>query len=177
MNVAKYQAVHAVIGGAPRIVSVMSDGGVSLPRYFSGTGPPTSSTLPAGNGKYNASKSGFVISVNLASGGTSYAVGDVLTIVGGTGTALQITVDAVVGGVITDWHVSRIGSYTAYPANTASTTGGTGTGATFNLNFPQPDFYIDNTHEEDTTRQVDMWICVKGGTNATSVWFNLSGCP
>lgn len=72
----------------------------------------------------------------IAAAGTGYSVGDVLTVSGGTRTqTAQITVLAVSGGAITRWYVSRGGNYSATPANAASVTGGTGSGATFNLNW------------------------------------------
>jgi len=77
--------------------------------------------------------SGYTIS----SGGTGYTAGDVLTIVGGTAvtTAAQLTVSTVSSGVITAVTVSAANSYTALPTNPVSVTGGTGTGATFNLTY------------------------------------------
>lgn len=75
-------------------------------------------------------------STTLAGGGTGYTAGDVLTLVGGTsGTAAQITVDTVTGGVVTTFHVSRAGDYTALPTSPIAVTGGSGTGATFTGEF------------------------------------------
>lgn len=84
--------------------------------------------------------------VRIASGGTSYTAGDVLTVSGGTSTqTAQITVDAVSSGVITAVHVSRAGNYTVEPPATMSVTGGSGSGATFsngnwfvNYSIPYP---------------------------------------
>ena len=65
-------------------------------------------------------------------GGTGYTAGDVLTVSGGTSTiTMQITVDAVSGGVITAAHVSRSGTYTIFPSSPLSVTGGSGSGAQF----------------------------------------------
>lgn len=72
-------------------------------------------------------------SAAIASGGTGYVVGDVLTVSGGTGTAVQVTVLEVSSGVISNVSVSDPGLYTVTPTNPVSHTGGTGTGATFNL--------------------------------------------
>ena len=73
------------------------------------------------------------------SAGSSYAVADVLTISGGTGTSAQITVDAVNAGVITGFTVTNRGSYSVLPtyAPATTTTGGLGTGATFYLAWSQ----------------------------------------
>jgi hypothetical protein len=72
----------------------------------------------------------------VVSGGTGYAVGNVLTPVGGTGgVGTQITVNAVSGGVITSASISANAGYSVLPTNPVSVTGGAGTGATFNLNY------------------------------------------
>lgn len=73
----------------------------------------------------------------IAAAGAGYTANDVLTVSGGTSTTTaQITVSAVDGsGAITAATVSRAGSYTVLPANQASVTGGTGTGATFTLAY------------------------------------------
>jgi hypothetical protein len=74
------------------------------------------------------------LSLSLASGGTGYTVGDVLTVVGGTTTfASQATVTTVSSGVITGITTSASGEYSVMPSSPASVTGGTGSGATLNL--------------------------------------------
>jgi hypothetical protein len=72
----------------------------------------------------------------IASGGTGYTVGDVLTVVGGTPTsvAASYTVAAVSAGVVTSV-TATIRAYDALPTNPVSLTGGTGTGATLNLTW------------------------------------------
>jgi hypothetical protein len=79
----------------------------------------------------------FAVAAQLAGPGAGgYAVNDVLTITSGGG--LTITVDAVatvggVPGIITDWHITAgaHGSLAAIPANPMAHTGGTGSGATW----------------------------------------------
>lgn len=70
---------------------------------------------------------------------TGYAPLDVLTIVGGVGTAITIQVDTVDGGgKITDFTVLNAGSYTVLPGTTGVTTTvapAGGTGATFEINY------------------------------------------
>jgi hypothetical protein len=69
----------------------------------------------------------------IASGGTGYTVGDVITLVGGTPSSVAgtFTVATVSGGVITSiGSSSNFATYTALPTNPVSVTGGTGTGAT-----------------------------------------------
>jgi hypothetical protein len=73
----------------------------------------------------------------IASGGTGYTVGDTLTVVGGTpaGAAATLTVSSVSGGVITAVASANFAQYTALPTNPVSVTGGTGSGATLNLQW------------------------------------------
>ena len=176
MLIARLQPIHAVIGGAPRIASLMaSDGGAPVPRIFTGVGAPSSGTLPSGNAKYNGLNSGFLTNVKLYAGGSGYVVGNVLTLAtgsGGTGTPAQITVDAIdSSGAITDWHVSTIGTYSVYPPNILGVTGGAGTGAQFQLNYPLPDLYFDFT----TLTSPVFYVCTNSGSNSTSTWAMVSG--
>lgn len=82
--------------------------------------------------------SGSVIGATIFNGGTGYAVGNVLTVAGGSPTtAAQLTVTSVSSGVITGVSVSTAGSYPygGNPYNCAGVTGGSGTGATFILKY------------------------------------------
>ncbi len=70
----------------------------------------------------------------IAGGGAGYTANDILTVVGGTPiTAATLKVVTVAAGVITAVTVETGGYYTVDPTNPVSVTGGTGTGATFNL--------------------------------------------
>ena len=71
--------------------------------------------------------------VTITNGGTGYTANDVLTVVGGTGTAIQITVSTVSAGVITAASITAVGFYSVLPTNPVSVTGGTGSSATFTL--------------------------------------------
>jgi hypothetical protein len=170
MNTAKFQPVHAVVANAPLIISILADQSPAVSRFFYGVGAPGAGTLLAGNGKYNGALSGWIISATLQAAGSGYAVGDTLTV--GTAT---ITVDAAVAGAIVDFHFSGYGNYSAgsYPANPVATTAtsGSGTGATFNFNWPAPDFYIDMT----TATAPVLYVCTSAGNATTSVWAKISG--
>jgi hypothetical protein len=79
-----------------------------------------------------------VSGVTVASGGTGYTVGNVLSIVGGTlatGSAATITVATVSSGVITSVTLTTAGVYSTLPTNPVSVTGGSGSSATFNLTW------------------------------------------
>jgi hypothetical protein len=72
----------------------------------------------------------------ITSGGTGYTVSDVLSITGGTSTTTaQLTVTSVSGGVITGVSILNAGVYSVAPSNPASVTGGTGSSATFTLDW------------------------------------------
>ena len=83
-----------------------------------------------GAGHYRA-----IAQVAIVAGGAGYTALDDLTVVGGTGSALHLRVETVAAGVITAISVTTSGDYSVYPTNPVSVTGGTGTGATFNLTF------------------------------------------
>lgn len=77
--------------------------------------------------------------VSVSDGGSGYSVGDVLTVVGGSGsTPTQLTVTAVTAGVIDTVQISNAGSYTQSPTNPVSVTGGGGSDAEFNLTMVNP---------------------------------------
>lgn len=76
-----------------------------------------------------------VDAATLAAAGSGYTANDVLTIVGGTGTAATITVNTVNSGAIATFTITTRGDYTALATNPVSVTGGTGTNAKFNLNY------------------------------------------
>jgi hypothetical protein len=173
MSVLKFFATHGVVNNAPQNVVVQSTSPLLAQRVFTGVGAPSASTLAAGNGRYCAATSGWVIAATLQAAGSGYAVGDVLTCSGGTATSFTaITVDAVSAtGAIQDFHVSSAGQYSVYPTNPVSVTGGAGTGATFNLAFQPPDSYLDIT----TPTAPVAWVCTTFGSNSTSVWAQISG--
>jgi hypothetical protein len=173
MNLVKFQASHGMVAGAPSTLMVAADDPILMQRQFSGAGAPSAATLPAGNGRYCAATSGFIIAATLYASGSGYAVNNVLTL--GTGTAtttLQIAVDEVDGaGKILDYHVSRAGVYTAYPNATAGVTGGAGTGAVFMPALQPADHYLDISSPDNPV----LYICTTAGSNATSAWKKISG--
>lgn len=79
--------------------------------------------------------------VGVSAAGRGYTVNDVLTILGGTGTAATVTVTAVNGaGGVTGVVINSIGNYglLGIPGSPAPTAGGTGTGATMSCSFLLP---------------------------------------
>jgi subtilisin-like proprotein convertase family protein len=78
-----------------------------------------------------------VNSAVISSAGSGYTVGDILTVQGGNFVAAaQLRVTSVGGaGAITGVAIVGPGAYTTNPSNPASVTGGSGSGARFNLSF------------------------------------------
>jgi hypothetical protein len=134
----------------------ISNGGTvtAITRTNAGSGytsvPSVAISAPTTAGGVQATATATVVIngiTSIPSGGTGYTVGDVLTVVGGTETVqtTQLTVATVSAGVITSVTVTRFGTYSTAPTNPASVTGGTGSGATFNLNYAiQTTFTITN---------------------------------
>jgi hypothetical protein len=116
---------------------------------FSYTSQPTvtiSAPTTAGGVTATAIQLMYINSAPVASGGTGYTVGDVLTVVGGTFpiAAGTLTVTSVSGGVITGVLSTNFSSYSALPPSPVSVTGGTGSGATFNPLWGNGAFTITN---------------------------------
>ncbi len=73
--------------------------------------------------------------VQITNPGTGYTEGDLLTVVGGTGTptTLRVLPDGAPGGTITRVAIETEGSYTVEPTYPAAVTGGTGANAQFGI--------------------------------------------
>lgn len=114
----------------------------------------TGGNLRLGNGSTPTPNS-FITVNNVVSGGTGYAIGQVLTVSGGSfTTAATVTVTSIgAGGVITQAMVNNPGVYTSLPTGNITLTGGTGSGAVVTLGSGTPyrvrgdifDLTIDNT--------------------------------
>jgi hypothetical protein len=130
-------AINLVAGSSG--VNISNGGTVTaITRVAAGTAyttPPTwTASAPTTAGGVTATGTttlGLQGAPTITSGGTGYAVGNVLTLVGGTGTATTLNVTAVSSGVITAVTTASNGSYTVVPTNPISVTGGAGSGATF----------------------------------------------
>jgi prepilin-type processing-associated H-X9-DG protein len=94
-----------------------------------------SAPTTAGGVQATATVSMGVSTFAVASGGSGYTVGNTLTVVGGTGVAVTVTVSSVSAGAVTAVTYASGGSYTVTPTNPAATTGGTGTGCTLNITY------------------------------------------
>jgi len=106
--------------------------------------PPSNATVEVAGLRAAAGDLSIVVTqgasvvASIATAGTGYVVGDILTVSGGTfTTAATLRVLAISAGLVTSVEVASRGAYTVVPANPVAHTGGTGTGATFNLTFVQ----------------------------------------
>lgn len=79
----------------------------------------------------------IVDTVAIAAGGASYAVGDILTLVGGSGHAARFTVASVSAGAVTAVTLLDTGVYGTEPTGTAdaTTTDGAGSGCTLDTTY------------------------------------------
>lgn len=76
------------------------------------------------------------VSATITNGGSGYLVNDILTVSGGTfGAAATFQVSNISGGAVQSIILRNAGSYSAIPANPASTTGGSGTGCTLTITW------------------------------------------
>jgi hypothetical protein len=98
---------------------------------------------------------GGVTKAAISSAGSGYTVSDILTIIGGTGTAAQLTVTSVSGGQVTGVSITNPGVYSVNPTNPVSVTGGTGTGATFRLTL-SGSFSYTYVYSTD----IDMYVVI-----------------
>jgi hypothetical protein len=86
--------------------------------------------------------------VSIASGGTGYAVNNVVQVTAGEGYPTLLTVTSVSGGVVTGLAIANPGSYVSVNTSTLSTVsegGATGSGLTVSLTFIQT--YVLWQHE------------------------------
>jgi len=88
----------------------------------------------------------YATTATVLSGGSGYVVGDSLTVLGGATVssspfAAVLQVHAVSGGVITQVAVISSGQYSVLPTSPTSVSGGTGTGATFNIGWLGQEVY------------------------------------
>jgi hypothetical protein len=100
--------------------------------------------------------------------GTAYNPGDILTVVGGTGTSATITVNTVSAGGVATFTLTTKGSYTALPVNPVSVTDATTPGATpsatFNLKYDVKSIAVGGTN---TGYGVNTELQIVGGGFAT----------
>lgn len=103
--------------------------------FGSCTGPSTA-WLQLSDALVAAATGNSVATVGISSGGTGYTVGDILSVVGGTGTVTaQVEVTSVAAGVIDGVRLYNAGVYTVNPSSPNSVTGGTGSSASLTLTF------------------------------------------
>jgi hypothetical protein len=104
-------------------------------KFMNGVLVNPNAIAPTGYAYFATGHLPYSTAVAIASGGTGYAVGDVITFNTGLLQTLnentQLKVLTVAAGVITSVEILVAGSYTQSFSGTVGVTGGTGTGATF----------------------------------------------
>lgn len=104
-----------------------------------------------------------VATVAIVSGGTGFAVGEIITLTDGTFTkAARFIVTSVSAGVITGIRIWDSGAYSVNPdltATTSWTTSGSGTGATFDLTMEVSNWtkQLDDSTLDSSTERVVWW--------------------
>ncbi len=116
------------------------------------------------------------ISVAIETGGSGHNVNDVLTVIGGSGTATQLNVDAESLNVITAVSIIEPGAYTVFPTNPVSTTtSGTGIDDTFSLtsginsDFDARFILVIQIPALDPFFELDFEIDFTGGVNTSAL--------
>jgi len=102
------------------------------------TGQTITGSTVAANTIITALGNGTVLSAAITTGGTGYAVNDIVTVLGGVygNSPATFTVTTVSSGVVTALTQTFAGEYTSNPANPVSTsTNNAGTGLTLTLTF------------------------------------------
>ncbi|WP_294260814.1 SGNH/GDSL hydrolase family protein [uncultured Sphingomonas sp.] len=98
----------------------------------------------------------FVTGPTIAAGGSGYAIGDELTVVGGTNNGrplIAVVTGLGASGAVSTVYVKDFGAYTAFPAaGAATTTNGAGTGATLTLSGT-----AYSGHTTRRARRVEIW--------------------
>ena len=126
-----YTLNNSVTNGTVTGITITSQGtGFTSPPSITIASPPFGTTATV---TWNSIT---VVSSTLATGGTGYVVGDVLTAFGGTSTSpAQVKVLTVSGSVILTYQIIVNGVYQTAPTSPVTFVGGKGTGATINLVF------------------------------------------
>jgi hypothetical protein len=130
-----YIRVTSAVAGVPSAVAISYGGLYSAPP----TGLlATAATSGGGSGlTLTANVSGSnpyqLASPTIGAGGAGYAINDVGTIIGGTGTAATYRVDSVNAGAVTALTITSGGSYTVAPSGVTSTTAVSGIGSGLTL--------------------------------------------
>jgi hypothetical protein len=123
VNISNGGTVTAITGTAGGSYTVVPTITISAPTTAGGT-QATGTVGMAG------------LTISLASGGSGYAIGDTITLTGGTFTqAIVLTVATLSGSAVATFTTSNFGTYSVLATNPISqgSSSGAGTGATFNV--------------------------------------------
>jgi hypothetical protein len=125
------KGVNISNGGTVTAITGTAGGSYTTVPTFTVSAPTT-----AGGTQATGTCAMAALTITLQTGGSNYAIGDTITLTGGTfSQAIVLTVVTLSGSAVATWSVTNSGTYTVLPTNPISqgSTSGSGTGATFNV--------------------------------------------
>lgn len=99
------------------------------------TDVPITVVAPVGSGAAPGAITFKTVSVQAASAGLGYNVGDLINVVGGTGVPTVVRVTATLGGGVSSVVIDQAGNYSVLPTLSSVSTSTTGTGSGCELNL------------------------------------------
>lgn len=96
---------------------------------------PVAAVVPVGSGASPGTITFKTVSVQVSASGTGYNVGDLVSVLGGTGTPTVVRVTSVSGGGVVSVSIDQAGNYSVLPTLTGVTTSTTGSGTGCELNL------------------------------------------
>lgn len=140
--VAQAEVTTVAAGVVTAVIMVQSgtytvDPSLTANAVTGGTGTGCTLNLTMANVGWTKKRETFyAVSAVVAAGGTGYAVGNILTVTGGTFMfAARFNVTTVSAGAVTGLSLNDKGEYTTSPSNPAATTGGAGSGCTLTVTY------------------------------------------
>jgi len=137
-----------------------------------------------GDRKIGFGQKGTLQTASVFNGGTGYIVGEILTITGGSASSPATVIVTSIGatGNITGVNVNTVGSYTSAPLNPAYPVAGTGSDASFTLNFSENTNVVVSLTDEaanlDTKIYGNLYINLyTSDTTGTIVSANFADAP
>jgi hypothetical protein len=132
--------------------------------------PSIAISVPTTAGGVQATATPQLVAANgtVVSGGTGYTLNDVLTVTtSGGSSAITLTVTGVSGGVVTT-ATANSSALTTIPSGTVSVSGGTGSGATFNLLYVIAATFIITAAGSGYVEQPTVTFSGGGGSGAAA---------
>lgn len=167
----------AVVGAA--VITYEAASQTTLEVHLSALTPSSSFLVGvAANGSSTLTKAIAVGGAQPSTVGVGYAIGDVLTIVGGTGTAATCTVATVSNNGVASVTMLTPGNYSVLPPTLATTSGGSGSGCVLQLSFigtwtglQRYQIYIQALVTTDSGGNITVSTPFQYGNLALTLWY------